>query len=632
MTRYISFAVLLAIIIVIGALFYRVMIGFFVPVFLAAVLVVVFRPLHRWVLSRVGERDHLASGITTSLIVLIVLLPAGVVLSLAAVQGVRFVSNVNWNNIEYGLNKLRGNDWLNLDYPHADEVRAIQNKVNEIQNLATSQTSISSIISDKETFQSDLKEIRRLINEDLTPQLEEMPSAEATKKILKSAGAKSKAENRSDLAKEGSPSSTKLKGDLKDYFENVTKQIRIKLKERDSVVESNKESDSDVDQVPSSYADTIVELQSQSYEPISGLSASEIEVLDAVRSAYIQQSVAWHQAKTELDSALDALDAKQIQDYDIVQIQKAVLSATNAWNRSKEAVLGGPIVAVLKELANPSPDQLKTLTSSFVEYISPKIVSITGDSVAFLIRLVIGASILLVALYFFFCDGPAMMRTIMDLSPLDDKYELELLAEFDRVSRAIVLATLLSALAQGLTAGLAYYVVGLDSLVLLIAVTSTCALIPFVGTAIVWVPVCIFLAAYQENYYAAIGVAIWGFLVVGSVDNLIKILILHGQSQLHPLLALLSVLGGIQTLGPVGILVGPMVVVLLQTLLGILRHELARFNKWDPESGGGEGGSPLSEKFRKLKLRGNEELALEGIDAAGASDGVAGDITPKEKN
>jgi predicted PurR-regulated permease PerM len=70
-----------------------------VPVFLAAVLVVVFRPLHRWVLSRVGERDHLASGITTSLIVLIVLLPAGVVLSLAAVQGVRFVSNVNWNNM-----------------------------------------------------------------------------------------------------------------------------------------------------------------------------------------------------------------------------------------------------------------------------------------------------------------------------------------------------------------------------------------------------------------------------------------------------------------------------------------------------------------------------------------------------
>ncbi|HIM31482.1 MAG TPA: AI-2E family transporter, partial [Planctomycetes bacterium] len=54
----------------------------------------------------------------------------------------------------------------------------------------------------------------------------------------------------------------------------------------------------------------------------------------------------------------------------------------------------------------------------------------------------------------------------------------------------------------------------------------------------------------------------------------IKPLVLHGQSRLHPLLALLSVLGGVQALGPIGILVGPMIVVFLQTLLKILRREL----------------------------------------------------------
>lgn len=619
MTRYISFAVLLAIIIVIGSLFYRVMIGFFVPVFLAAVLVVVFRPLHRWVLSRVGERDHLASGITTSLIVLIVLLPAGFVLSLAAVQAVRFVSNVNWSNIEYGLNKLRGNDWINLEYPHVDEMRAIQEKISEIQMLATSQTSLESLIDEKAKFQSDLKEIKRLIDTELTPHLAEIPSAEASRKILKAKSGRKKGKQ-TEEGKDLSASPSALRAELKEYFERQSQQIKEKLKERDDIIEANAESDSDTDEVLTAIADVTSNLLSQPPEMINGLSGAEMMILDTIRRNYIQQSVEWHESRSVLFAALDALESKNIQELDIVQIQRSVLSATNAWNQARETVLGGPIVAVLKEIANPSEEQIRSLTGSFVEYISPKIVSITGDSAAFLVRLIIGASILLVALYFFFCDGPSMMRTIMELSPLDDKYEFELLAEFDRVSRAIVLATLLSALAQGVTAGLAYYVVGLDSLVLLTAVTATCALIPFVGPAIVWVPVCIYLAAYQENYYAAIGVALWGFLVVGSVDNLVKILILHGQSQLHPLLALLSVLGGIQTLGPVGILVGPMVVVLLQTLLGILRHELTRFNKWDAEAGGEGAASPLSEKFRKLKLRASESPAMEG---AAGSDEIA---------
>jgi predicted PurR-regulated permease PerM len=72
----------------------------------------------------------------------------------------------------------------------------------------------------------------------------------------------------------------------------------------------------------------------------------------------------------------------------------------------------------------------------------------------------------------------------------------------------------------------------------------------------------------------AIGLAIWGGAVVSTIDNLIKPYILHGQSNIHPLFALLSVLGGVTALGPIGILVGPMVVVFLQTLLKILQREL----------------------------------------------------------
>jgi predicted PurR-regulated permease PerM len=73
---------------------------------------------------------------------------------------------------------------------------------------------------------------------------------------------------------------------------------------------------------------------------------------------------------------------------------------------------------------------------------------------------------------------------------------------------------------------------------------------------------------------AAILLALYGAGVISLADNVIKPLVLHGQSNLHPLLALLSVLGGVQALGPIGILVGPMVVVFLQTLLNIMHGEL----------------------------------------------------------
>ena len=78
----------------------------------------------------------------------------------------------------------------------------------------------------------------------------------------------------------------------------------------------------------------------------------------------------------------------------------------------------------------------------------------------------------------------------------------------------------------------------------------------------------------DNNPYAAIGLAIYGAAIISMADNIIKPWILHGQSNLHPLLALLSVIGGVAVLGPIGILIGPMIVVFLQTLLKILQREM----------------------------------------------------------
>lgn len=236
--------------------------------------------------------------------------------------------------------------------------------------------------------------------------------------------------------------------------------------------------------------------------------------------------------------------------------------------------------------------------AELAEYAAQNAVRFGLVGVQTLVGFLLGLAIMIFAMYYFFADGPTIIETLMHLSPLDDDYERELLVKFADVSRAVVLATILSAIVQGLLAGVGYAFV-LDSwaqpsvvaqydsisqvpdtdkinppLFLLTVLTMLLAIVPFVGATAVWVPVVVWVFYVQGSTAGAVGMAIYGAAVVSSIDNVIKPFVLHGQSNLHPLLALLSVLGGIQLLGPIGILVGPMLVAFMQALLEMLRKEL----------------------------------------------------------
>lgn len=591
MARYISFAVLLAIIVVIGALFYKVMIGFFIPVFLAAVLVVVFRPLHRWVCSKVGERDHISAGITTTLILLIVLIPAGLTLTLAAIQGVGLVSDVARipSGIQVGLAQLRKNNWVNLEYPHAEQIRNIQERVTLLQQLVTTEPNSDALKAKDGELQKDIKGIVDELNV-LPKVLLDFYSRDVERYIL-------------DSREPDTPTGDGMGDEVRAIFSDTKSRLdgiyEIYQTETPLPAVAVDDAAANAGTKESGFEQGIVLLKSSKIEdPDASFSTEELEYIQTIRTKFITTLVDWKNAIVKMKKALNKLNVTAHEEQlalakltatddddvipfpqDVIEFQREALRLSESWTETKNVLLGGEWVGLLREVANPTPEQVKLATNTAIEYLQPKLLSFTGDSFAFLVRVGVGAVILLLSLYFFLCDGPAMIRTIMELSPLDDRYELELLAEFDRISRAIVLATVLSALFQGVTAGIGYYFVGMPSLILLTALTCTCALVPFVGPAIVWVPVCIYLALYRDSLTPAIGLAIWGTLIVGSMDNIVKILVLHGQSQLHPLLALLSVLGGIQALGPIGILIGPMVVVLLQTLLGILRQELTKFKK-----------------------------------------------------
>ncbi len=203
----------------------------------------------------------------------------------------------------------------------------------------------------------------------------------------------------------------------------------------------------------------------------------------------------------------------------------------------------------------------------------------------FLGQMLIGLLVMILAVYYFFADGSVMVQAILRLTPLERHRTQELLDQFDSITRAVVAAMLLAAFSQAVLAGIGFYVAGVGSVFLLSVLTMLLALVPFVGSAIVWGPVCFWLYAVQGRTTAALCLLTYCLVIVSVIDNVVKPAVLHGRSNIHPLLALLSVLGGIQALGPIGIFVGPMAVAFLQTLLNMVHTELDNMTRSDAAAG-----------------------------------------------
>ncbi|MDG2224334.1 MAG: AI-2E family transporter [Rubripirellula sp.] len=463
MARILSVAVLILGIIAVGALFYKVMAGFFVPLFLAALLVVIFRPVHQWFGHRLNGRQRMAALATTGTVLLVVLLPIVFLISVATSQFTAMVSHVNFADLSSGLDRAR--EQLGVSLPYAEQFRRLD------------------VLADT-LDQPDEPDV-------------ELPHLEMQKRT-----------------------------------EEALTLVQFLQSEVDGPAEAD-------------------------------LAASDAETkLQAFAAAVIQRS------ERTNDEVIDQVTSEE-------QFHRLSLSAAASIRSWMRTLLGGPFYSQIRMIANPSAEDFKDLLVRGREILQPRFVSVTSATGSFLAQTLIGMIVLIISVYFFLIDGPAMIRTLMRLSPLDDAYEERLLLEFDRTSRAVVLASVLSALAQGILASIGFWITGFDSVILLFLLTSVMALVPFLGAASVWAPCALYLAAVEERIGAAVMLAIYGAGIVSSIDNVIKVFILHGQSALHPLLALLSVLGGVKVFGPIGILVGPMVVVFLQTLLEILNHELS---------------------------------------------------------
>lgn len=172
----------------------------------------------------------------------------------------------------------------------------------------------------------------------------------------------------------------------------------------------------------------------------------------------------------------------------------------------------------------------------------------------------------LIATFYFFRDGTKITRYLVKLSPLKDGEDTMILERLATSVRSVALGTILVALIQGILTSIGLWLFGFERAVLWGVIAALGALVPGVGTAIVFVPAIIYLLI-TGSYFIAGGVAVWALLAVGLIDNILGPYLMSRGNPLHPFVILLSVLGGIALMGPIGFIVGPVIASLFTVLV-----------------------------------------------------------------
>jgi predicted PurR-regulated permease PerM len=180
--------------------------------------------------------------------------------------------------------------------------------------------------------------------------------------------------------------------------------------------------------------------------------------------------------------------------------------------------------------------------------------------------------LMFITMFFLFRDGPQIMETVKASNPLPSVYETEILEKFEAVSYATFFGTILTAIVQGAAATILFLALGIPAPVFWGAVVSFVSLVPIVGAFLVWIPMFGYLLITGDSTRAFILLAVGG-LVVSSIDNVLKPLIIRGRTDMHPLLVFLSVLGGMNVFGFLGVLLGPLVVAVFLSFLNFYRVE-----------------------------------------------------------
>jgi predicted PurR-regulated permease PerM len=187
------------------------------------------------------------------------------------------------------------------------------------------------------------------------------------------------------------------------------------------------------------------------------------------------------------------------------------------------------------------------------------------------VYVLVQAAIALFILFFLYRDGDQALATVRRLSPLTSGETTRLLKRIGDTIHATIAGIVVVAIVQGTLGGIMFAILGLPAPVLLGTAMVVMAMVPYLGTFIIWGPAAIILAVNGQWEKALVLVA-WGILAIGLIDNLLYPILVGNRLRQHTVIAFLSILGGLAVFGATGIVLGPVIVALTFFLLEVWRR------------------------------------------------------------
>lgn len=267
----------------------------------------------------------------------------------------------------------------------------------------------------------------------------------------------------------------------------------------------------------------------------------------------------------------------------VVSESMALSQSIGEWARSEPDRLGQlrawasrlPMVGGMVPESQELVTQLGDLAGRMGPMLAGKLAAVGRGTLSFAFQLFV----CLYAMFFFLVDGPSLLRQILYYIPLGAAQEDKLLERFVSVSRATIKGSLLIGMIQGALAGVAFWVADVPAAAFWGTVMVVLSIIPAIGSALVWVPAVVFLAATGNNS-SAIGLFVWCAVVVSSVDNFLRPMLVGRDARMSDLMILLSTMGGIVLFGALGFIVGPIIAALFVTVWHIYGNA---FEDWLPD-------------------------------------------------